>query len=86
MSPGKEPLDLENVLLTQTPHVDYKELCRLDVLGLSDTTLNNQSSMLNLKSSLCEIRRVGMRLVCPGEGIILCYRTTMREVCADSKV
>ena len=45
MSPGKESLDLTNVLLTQTLHVDYEELCRLDVLGLSDTPSNDQSSV-----------------------------------------
>ena len=45
MSPGKEPLDLANVLLTQTSHVDYKELCRLDVLGLRDTPPNDQSGV-----------------------------------------
>lgn len=45
MSPGKEPLDLTNVLLTQTSHVDYEELCRLDLLGLSDTPPNDQSSV-----------------------------------------
>lgn len=45
MSPGKEPLDLGNVLLTQTSHVDYEELCRLDVLGLSDTPPNDQSGV-----------------------------------------
>ena len=44
MSPGKEPLDLTNILLTQTLHVDYKELCHLDVLGLSNTPSNDQSS------------------------------------------
>ena len=45
MSSGKEPLDLTNVLLTQTSHVDYEELCRLDVLGLSDTPTNDHSSV-----------------------------------------
>ena len=45
MSPGKEPLDLTNLLLTQTSHVDYEELCHLDVLGLSDTLPNDQSSV-----------------------------------------
>ena len=39
-------------------------------LGLSDTAPNDQC-ILNLKSSLCEIRRVGMKLVCPGEETIL---------------
>ena len=45
MSPGKEPLDLTNVLLSQTSHVDYEELCRLDVFGLSDTPSSDQSSL-----------------------------------------
>lgn len=45
MSPGKEPLDLTNVLLTQTSHVDYEELCHLDVLGLSDKPSNDHSSV-----------------------------------------
>lgn len=45
MSPEKEPLDLTNVLLTQTSHVGYEKLCRLDVLGLSDTPPNDQSSV-----------------------------------------
>lgn len=45
MSSGKEPLDVTNVLLTQTSHVDYEELCRLNVLGLSDTPPNDQSSV-----------------------------------------
>ena len=45
ISPGKEPLNLTNILLTQISHVDYEELCHLDVLGLSDTPPNDQSSM-----------------------------------------
>ena len=45
IAPGKEPLDVTNVLLTQTSHVDYEELCRLDVLGLSDTPPNDQGSV-----------------------------------------
>ena len=32
MSPGTE-IDCTNMLRTQTSHVDYAELCRLDVLG-----------------------------------------------------
>ena len=45
ISPGKEPLNLTNILLTQTSHVDYEELCRLHVLGLSDTSPDDQSSV-----------------------------------------
>ena len=42
MSPGKESLNLSNMLLTQTSQVDYEKLCRLDVLGLEDTPINDQ--------------------------------------------
>ena len=45
MSPGKEPLDITNMLLTQTSCVDYEELCRLDVLGLSDTPTDDQRNV-----------------------------------------
>lgn len=45
MSSGKEPLDVTNMLLTQTSHADYEELCRLDVLGLADTPSNDQGSV-----------------------------------------
>ena len=31
------------MLLTQTSIVDYAELCKLDVLGLADTSTGNQS-------------------------------------------
>ena len=44
MSPGKE-LDMTKMLLTQTSHADYEELCRLDVLGLSDTPTNDQKNV-----------------------------------------
>ena len=54
MSPGKEPPRLSS-------HVDYEEPYHFDVLGLSVTAPNDQvTCMLNLKSSLYEIRMVGM--------------------------
>ena len=34
MSPGKESFNLSHILLTQMSHVDYEELCCLDVVGL----------------------------------------------------
>jgi hypothetical protein len=46
MSPGKE-FDKNVMMLTQTTHVDYEELCRLDVLGLKDSSDNNQSFVLD---------------------------------------
>lgn len=42
MPPGKEPLDITNMLSTQTLNEEYEKLCRLDVLGLSDTPTNDQ--------------------------------------------
>ena len=52
MSPGKEPLHQSNVLLKQTSHVDYEELCDLDVLGLSDTAPKDQvACMLNIRAA-----------------------------------
>lgn len=45
ISPGKEPVDLSNMLLCQTSHVDYEQLCRLDVLGLTDTPPNDQGDV-----------------------------------------
>ena len=44
MSPGTE-IDHGNMLLTQTSHVDYAELCRLDVLGLEDTPEHDQRAV-----------------------------------------
>ncbi len=41
MSPGSE-FDRQTMPLTQTSHVDYEELCRLDVLGLRDSTEYDQ--------------------------------------------
>ena len=42
MSPGKE-YNNNLMLLTQTSHSDYEELCKLDVLGLRDTKEHDQS-------------------------------------------
>ncbi|XP_068692716.1 uncharacterized protein [Montipora foliosa] len=44
MSPGTE-IDHTNMLLTQTSHVDYEELCRMDVLGLEDTPEHDQRAV-----------------------------------------
>ena len=41
MSPGTE-IDHTNMLLTQTSHVDYEELCGMDVLALEDTPEHDQ--------------------------------------------
>ena len=44
MSPGQE-FDHNNMMLTQTSQSDYEELCRLDILGLSDTAEHDQSEV-----------------------------------------
>ena len=41
MSPGNEQ-DRQKMFLSQTSHVDYEELCRLDVLGLRDSAESDQ--------------------------------------------
>ena len=41
MSPGID-FDRGTVFLTQTSQADFDSLCRLDVLGLADTTENDQ--------------------------------------------
>ena len=42
LSPGVE-FDGKKMMLTQTSQVDFDQLCRLDVLGLADSSENNQS-------------------------------------------
>ncbi len=44
MSPGKEA-DLSNIFLAQTSSSDYELLCRMDVLGLEDRPVGDQSSI-----------------------------------------
>ena len=41
LSPGEESV-ATRVLLTQTSHIEYDELCRLDVLGLADSPQQDQ--------------------------------------------
>ncbi|XP_068681587.1 uncharacterized protein [Montipora foliosa] len=45
MSPAKEAVDITNMLLTQTSHLDYEELYRLDTLGLPDKPTNDQRTV-----------------------------------------
>lgn len=59
------------MLLAQISRVDNKELCRLDVLDLSDTPINDQG---NVHTECQE------QLTRGGEEITQCYRTTEREV------
>ena len=44
LSPGVE-FDRKKMMLTQTSQVDFDQLCRLDVLGLADSSENNQTSV-----------------------------------------
>ena len=41
MSPGNE-FDRRTMLLTQTSQLDYEQLCRLDVMGLEDSSEHDQ--------------------------------------------
>ena len=49
LSPGEETVTTR-VLLTQTNHVQYDELCRLDVLGLADSPQQDQKKKCMLSS------------------------------------
>ena len=44
MSPGQE-FDHNRMLLTQTSQTDYEELCRLDILGLADSSEHDQQTV-----------------------------------------
>ena len=44
MSPGKE-VDLSPMFFTQTSHVDYENLCKLDALGLADSPTGDQAEV-----------------------------------------
>ena len=44
MLPGRD-IDHTNMLLTQTSHVDYEELCRLDMMGLQDVPEHDQRAV-----------------------------------------
>ena len=44
MSPGKD-VDLTPMVFTQTSHIDYDNLCKLDVLGLADTSTGYQAEV-----------------------------------------
>ena len=44
MSPGKE-VDLSTMFFTQTSNADYERLCRLDVLGLADSSVGDQNEI-----------------------------------------
>ena len=44
MSPGHEH-ETSTTLLTQATSVDFEELCRLDVLGLADSSANDQDAV-----------------------------------------
>lgn len=44
MSPGKE-VELSPMFFAQTSHVDYDNLCKLDVLGLADSSTGDQEEV-----------------------------------------
>lgn len=43
LSPSTE-LDLSNMFIAQTNAIDYKQLCKLDVLGLKDNSDNSSGN------------------------------------------
>ena len=83
MSPGKE-VDLSTMFFTQTSSVDYERLCRLDVLGLADSSVGDQNKVYaEFKSSYIAIQLGGMKLGCHGEETTHRLRTMKPEVFID---
>ena len=69
MSPGKKP-DLSRLLLTQTSRVEYKDLCRLDVLSLKDPAVGDQEQVyIEFKDNFSGAQRDGSRRVFLGKEI-----------------
>ena len=78
MSPGSE-IDQQTMLLTQTSHADYEELCRLDVLGLRDST--EHGFIPSLRNSYNALPKVGTKRVYPGKATTPTFHQTKAEAC-----
>ena len=82
MLPGNK-IDRQTTFLTQTSHVDYEELCRLDVLGLKDSTEHDQDIVhaeFKERNYNDQLVKNGTRQDCPGGAIIPICRPTNTEV------
>ena len=84
MSPGKE-VDLSPMFFTQTSHVDYDELCKLDVLGLADAPIGDQAEVYSKfkEQSMQDAEEGRYETGLPWRGIILPFPATRWEVFAD---
>lgn len=83
MSPGNDK-DLSPVYLAINSKADSERLCALDVLGLADSSTEDQGDVYEeLKQQLCNLQKGGMRVEYPQKEIALPYQTTMKEVYTD---
>ena len=72
------------MLLTQESHVNYEELCRLDVLGLADTPEHDQGAVYTeFKEQLVRSEEGGTKLAYHGEVTIHHYQITSKAACRD---
>ena len=82
MSPGQE-FDHNRMMLTQTSQTDYEELCRLDVLGLADSSEHDQQAVYSeFKEQLVRNKEGWYETGLPWRGNHPLYYLTNKEVFA----
>jgi hypothetical protein len=77
MSPGVE-FDKNTMLMTQTSQADFENLCRLDVLGLADSSENGVYD--DFKENLVRNQAGWYETNLPWKQTIQIYQQTRREV------
>lgn len=85
MSPRAE-FDKGTMLFTQTSCADFEDLCRLDILGLADTTENQDMVYEDFKEQLKRDSAGWTRLIFHGSPIIQTYQRTKSEVNGDLSI
>lgn len=66
MSPGKE-VDLSNMFLMQTAAADFEQLCKVDVLEVTNQAETNQMCLRSSRNNSLEVQRGGTRRGYPEE-------------------
>ena len=83
LPPGSQP-NLTNILLIQTSAADYENLCRLDVLGLQDHSVDNQLLVYEeFKEQPWETEKDGMTPAYSGRATIHLFPTISQKVWDD---
>ena len=83
MSPGVE-FDQSTMLLTTTSQADFERLCRLDVLGLEDTSEKDPRPVYDeFKETSLAVKRAGARPACRGNRTIQSSQRTSKAANED---